>query len=101
MKILGCDWDDTNRSKLSLHELTPEDVETLLMDESGEAVFFPHPTNVDRWMALGFVPGDRFVLVVFEYWIDLRWARVVTAYETEADKPWEKYKALRAARHRR
>src|SRR5204862_97933 len=64
MRVLGFDWDESNRSKLRLHGLKPDDVEALF--DVGDPYIFRHPQLRGRHIALGFVPDDRFVLVVFE-----------------------------------
>lgn len=89
MRIAGFGWDDVNTHKLEAHDLGPDDVESLF--EGGEAVFFQHPSRKHRFIALGFVPDGRFVLVVFELDLETSWARVVTAYETESQKWWKVY----------
>ena len=89
MRVLGFDWDSTNRGKLALHGLHPDDIEALF--EEGEPYFLQHPSNQRRLMALGFVPDDRFVLVIFEYDLETRWVRVVTAYEPTNPGWWKKY----------
>ncbi len=72
MRILGFDWDDVNRAKLASHDLDAEDVEWLF--ELGDPDIFDHPTRRGRYIALGFVPDERFVLVVFEYDTKTRWS---------------------------
>ena len=89
MLILGIDWDETNREKLDLHDLDPDDVE-FLFDE-GDPVFLEHPRSAERYIALGFVPDERFALVVFQYDKETRWVRVVTAYETTSETWWKRY----------
>jgi hypothetical protein len=42
-------------------------------------------------IALGFVPDDRFVLVVFQYDEATCWVRVVTAYEPTSNRWWKIY----------
>jgi len=105
MRILGFDWDAVNIGKLAVHELTPEDVEELFLD--GRPCFAKHPQNQKRMLALGFAPGERFVLVVFEYNQETRWVRVVTAYEPTSERWWKAYERgiksqeAAAGRHRR
>jgi len=89
VRILGFDWDDTNRRKLAAHDLDPDDVEWLF--DSGDPDVFDHPRQRRRFLALGFVPDARFVLVVFEYDSEIQWARVVTAYEAEHERWWTTY----------
>jgi uncharacterized DUF497 family protein len=89
MKVLGFDWDTTTRRKVRHHELEPEDIETLFAD--GSPLVFPHPSTSGRYIALGFVPDGRFVLVVFEHEAVTRWARVVTAYEPAHEGRWKRY----------
>ena len=89
MEIWGYDWDDVNLEKLELHELTPEDVEHLF--EHGGPYVFRHPSIMGRWVALGFAPDDRFVLVVFEHDGETRWVRVITAYEPDSERYWRLY----------
>ena len=89
MTVLGFDWDDTNRGKVELHGLEPDDVEAMF--ETGEPYIFPHSSNPRRFMALGFVPDDRFALVIFEHDQETRWVRVVTAYEPTNPGWWKKY----------
>lgn len=89
MRILGFDWDETNKSKLELHDLEPHDAEALF--DLGAAFVFNHPSDSRRHIALGFVPDDRFVLVVFEYNKTTRWVRVVNAYEPTNPRWWKKY----------
>jgi uncharacterized DUF497 family protein len=89
MRILGFEWDAVNTAKLALHDLEPDDVEALF--DSGEPAFFRHPKIKGRWIALGFVPDERFVLVVFEYDQRTRWVRVVTAYEPTSSTWWRIY----------
>jgi hypothetical protein len=90
MRILGFDWDDTNLQKLEFHDLAPDDVEYLF--ELGRPYIFKHPDKPDRHVALGFAPGDRFVLVVFEHDRRTRWVRVVTAYEPTNENWWKTYR---------
>jgi uncharacterized DUF497 family protein len=78
MRVLGFDWDEANRGKLELHGLDADDIEG-------------HSSTPKRLMALGFVPDDRFVLVIFEYDRETRWVRVVTAYEPTNPGWWKKY----------
>jgi|SRR5579871_1060525 len=89
MRILGFDWDETNRRKVALHGLEPDDVEALFDD--GDPYVFRHPSDPRRFMALGFVPDERFVLVIFEYDRETRWIRVVTAYEPTNPGWWKRY----------
>lgn len=89
MRILGFEWNETNLEKLAQHDLTAEDVEYLF--EDGDPYTFSHPTRAERWISLGFVPDDRFVLVVFEYGPVTQRARVVTAYESESERYWRLY----------
>lgn len=89
MRILGFDWDDTNRSKLAAHDLEPDDVEALF--DTGNAYVFRHTSDRRRHIALGFVPDGRFVLVVLEHDQTTRWVRVVTAYEPTNPSWWKKY----------
>ena len=89
MRILGFQWDAINREKLAAHDLEPDDVEWLF--ELGDPDIFDHPTHRGRFIALGFVPDDRFVLVSFEYDKKTRWVRVVTAYEAEHERWWKIY----------
>ncbi|MBC5800188.1 MAG: hypothetical protein GIW94_09490, partial [Candidatus Eremiobacteraeota bacterium] len=79
MRILGFDWDETNRGKLGLHDLEADDIEKLF--DVGDPYIFKHTSDRRRHIALGFVPDERFVLVVFEHNQTTRWVRVVTAYE--------------------
>ena len=89
MRILGFDWDETNRRKVEEHELDADDVEALF--ESGDPYVFRHSFDSGRRIALGLVPDGRFVLVVFEYDHSIRWVRVVTAYEPTSTQWWKKY----------
>jgi uncharacterized DUF497 family protein len=96
MVILGFDWDETNRRKLELHDLAAEDVEDLF--ELGRPYIFKHPKNPSRHVALGFVPDERFVLVVCEYDKQTRWVRVVTAYEPSSEEWWKTYSKAKGRR---
>ncbi|MBI2893097.1 MAG: BrnT family toxin [Deltaproteobacteria bacterium] len=96
MRILGFEWDRVNRAKLESHDLDAESVEDLF--EAGEPLVFGHPSNPRRWIALGFVPAGRFVLVVFEHDRETCWVRVVTAYEPTSEKWWKQYDRIRARR---
>ena len=89
MRILGFDWDEHNRRKLDDHELDPESVEELF--ETGDPLVIRHPSVAGRFLALGFVPDGRFVLVVFERDQETRWVRVVTAYEPSSSRWWQEY----------
>jgi len=89
MRILGFDWDETNRRKLEAHDLAPADVEDLF--EAGNPFIFRHPSDRRRHIALGFVPDGRFVLVVFEHDEQTRWIRVVTSYEPTNTGWWKRY----------
>jgi len=89
MRIAGFEWDETNQAKLELHDLDSESVEELFA--SGDPLTFRHPRRRDRFIALGFVPDERFVLVVFEYKRRTRWVRVVTAYEPTDARWWKRY----------
>lgn len=57
----------------------------------GDPDVFDHPRHPKRFLALGFVPDARFVLVVFEYDAEIQWVRVVTAYEAEHERWWKTY----------
>jgi uncharacterized DUF497 family protein len=74
-------WDDENRTKLTSHDPDAkddaDDVEWLF--ELGDPDIFDYPTRGGRCIALGFVPDERFVLVVFEYDAKTPWVRVVSA----------------------
>jgi uncharacterized DUF497 family protein len=98
VRILGFDWDETNRRKLAAHELDPDDVEWLF--DSGDPDVFDHPKDARRYIALGFVPDERFVLVVFEHDPETQWVRVVTAYEAEHEKWWEIYRKAKGYKER-
>jgi uncharacterized DUF497 family protein len=89
LRILGFEWDTTNVAKVETHDLDPDDVESLF--DRGEPDVFDHPTDASRFIALGFVPDDRFVLVVFEYNEETCWVRVVTAYEPTSNRWWKIY----------
>jgi uncharacterized DUF497 family protein len=89
VRILGFEWDEVNRGKLSAHDIEPEDVEWLF--ELGDSDVFDHPIRPGRMIALGFVPDGRFVLVAFEYDQETRWVRVVTAHEAEHERWWKIY----------
>ena len=89
MRIAGFAWDETNQAKLELHDLDSESVEELFA--SGDPLAFRHPQRRDRFIVLGFVPDERFVLVVFEYNRRTRWVRVVTAYEQTDSRRWVRY----------
>jgi uncharacterized DUF497 family protein len=89
VRVLGFDWDEINRSKLAAHDLEPDDVEWLF--EDGDPDTFEHPTRPGRFIALGFIPDERFVLVVFEQDQETRWIRVVTAHEAEHERWWKIY----------
>lgn len=93
MKVAHFDWDAGNVSKVEAHDLSPEDVECLFVD--GDPVFRRHSRIPGRSIALGFVPDDRFVLVVFSYAKRRKAIRVITVYEpTEA--AWRiKYETLK------
>ena len=41
--------------------------------DDGDPYVFAHPSDRRRHVALGFVPDERFVLVVFEYDAEKRW----------------------------
>jgi uncharacterized DUF497 family protein len=89
MRVLGFDCDATNLSKLETHRITADDVEELFVD--GDPFIFRHPKNPGRKVALGFVPDGRFVLVVFEYRAEIKWIRVITAYEPTSEHWWNIY----------
>ena len=93
MKVLGFDWDHVNLMKVRHHDLDSEDIEALFMD--GDPWVFEHPSDAHRYVALGFVPGGRFVLVVFEQNVETRWVRVVTAYEPTDERWWKRYETKR------
>ena len=88
MRILGFEWDETNRRKLDSHDLEPDAIEGMFAD--GDPYVIAHPRRRDRYVALGFA-GDRFVLTVFEHDAATRWARVVTAYEPTNPGWWRRY----------
>jgi hypothetical protein len=51
MRILGFEWDAVNIAKLALHDLDPDDVETLF--DAGEPAFFGIPrarAGGSRWV---------------------------------------------------
>ena len=96
MRLRGFDWDEANRRKLEHHDLDADAIEDLF--ESGDPLVLAHPTTRGRFVALGFVPDRRFVLVVFEYDREAQWARVVTAYEPTSRKWWAKYSETKGLR---
>jgi uncharacterized DUF497 family protein len=99
MHVLGFDWDKSNLSKLDMHGLIADDVEELFVD--GDPYVIRHPTNPDRNVALGHIPDGRFVLVVFEYNVDIKWIRVITAYEPTSEHWWKIYdKAKNKQKHK-
>ena len=99
MRVVGFDWDDVNREKLEHHDLDPDSVESLF--EDGDPLVVEHPAVRKRYIALGFVPDGRFVLVVFEHDPETRWVRVVTGYEPESYRWWKKYAKAKNLRRRR
>lgn len=96
MRLRGFDWDEANRRKVERHDLDADSVEDLF--EAGDPLVLAHPTKRGRFLALGFVPDGRFVLVVFEYDSQTHWARVVTAYEPSSEKWWAKYSRAKGVR---
>lgn len=97
MRIHGFDWDETNRRKTEEHDLDPDSVEELFAGV--DSVVVPHPSKHERYLALGFVPDGRFVVVVFDYDSETRWVRVVTAYEPTNPRWWHQYTRLVRRRH--
>ena len=89
MRIAGFEWDGTNQAKLELHDLDSESVEELFAN--GDPHAFRHPQRRDRFIALRFVPDERFVLVVYEYKRRTRWVPVVTACEPTDARWWKRY----------
>lgn len=89
MRILGFDWDETNRRKIEGHDLDPDSVENLFAGD--DLLVLPHPSRRGRYLALGFVPDGRFVVVVFDYDRETHWVRVVTAYEPTNPRWWHQY----------
>lgn len=87
--IGGFDWDETNVGKLAVHGLKPNDVEDFF--DFCEPVVFQHPKHRERWLALGVLADERFILVSFELDEETRWARVVTAFEPTGEKWWKSY----------
>ncbi len=93
MKVSSFEWDQANVAKIEAHDLGTDDVEWLFVD--GDPVFRPHSTMPGRFIALGFVPDHRFVLVVFEYNKRRKAVRTVTAYEP-TERGWRvRYEALK------
>jgi uncharacterized DUF497 family protein len=92
MRILGFDWDETNRRKIEDHDLDPDSAEELFAGR--DFVVIPHPTKAERYLGLGFVPDGRFVVVVFDYDRETHWVRVVTAYEPTSPRWWRQYTRL-------
>lgn len=80
-------------SKVEAHDLSPEDIECLFTD--GEPVFRPHSRTPGRAIALGFVPGGRFILVVFAYNKRRKAVRVISAYEPTEPEWRARYEALK------
>ena len=97
MRIRGFDWDETNRRKTEEHDLDPESVEGLFA--GNDLVVVRHPSKRERYLALGFVPDGRFVVVVFDYDPETHWVRVVTAYEPTSPRWWQQYTRLVRKRH--
>ncbi len=79
MRVSTFEWNRANVEKLEAHDLGPDDVECLFA--FGDPVFRRHARIPGRFIALGFVPDARFLLVVFAYNKKRRAVRVVTAYE--------------------
>jgi uncharacterized DUF497 family protein len=96
VRILGFDWDETNRRKLELHDLDPDSVEELLADPG--VLVLRHRSLTGRYLALGFVPDGRFVIVVFGQDRETRWVRVVTAYEPTNPRWCNEYERLKSHR---
>ena len=95
MRVSTFEWDLTNVEKLEDHDLGPDDVEHLFA--FGDPVFRRHARIPGRFIALGFVPDARFVLVVFTHNKKRRAVRIVTAYEP-TDPSWRmRYDAIHQA----
>lgn len=92
MRIQGFDWDETNRRKIEHHDLDPDSVEELFAET--DCVVIAHPSKRERYLALGFVPDGRFVVVVFDHDSETQWVRVVTAYEPTSPRWWRQYTRL-------
>lgn len=86
-------------SKVEAHGLSPEDVECLFT--MGDPIVRPPSRIRGRAIALGFVPGGRFVLVVFSHNKRRRAVRVVTAYEPTEPEWRIRYEALKKSIGRR
>jgi len=87
VRVSTFDWEKQNIEKVEAHDLGPDDVEFLFA--FGDPVFRRHATIPGRFIALGFVPDGRFVLVVFAYNRKHKAVRVVTAYEP-TDPSWRR-----------
>lgn len=86
MKYSSFFWDEDddpngNVQHIAEHDLTVEDVETVLIAPTGEG----HSNSSGLPAVWGYVPDGRFIIAVFEE-IDKDTIRVVTAYEVPEPK---------------
>ena len=95
MRVSSFEWDPANIAKVEDHDLASDDVEWLFALDA--PIFRLHAKVAARFVALGFVPDGRFVLVVFDSKKRRRSVRVVTAYEP-TDASWRRrYEAAKKA----
>jgi uncharacterized protein len=79
MNDASFEWDDANIAHIAEHDVTPEEVEQVLLDDPLELEFDAGPGGEERWVYLGETDEGRILQVI----ITLRGERirVVTAFE--------------------
>jgi uncharacterized DUF497 family protein len=73
------EWDDENIAHLAEHELTPEEVEPVVMNPQNRRTF---SRSTGRTVVFGMTRTGRYIAVVFVTLQDSPWTvRVITAYD--------------------
>ncbi|HTX75965.1 MAG TPA: BrnT family toxin [Terracidiphilus sp.] len=81
MNHLDFDWDDENIGHIAKHQVTPEEVEQVLINDPLDVHFDPDVNGEERWTYLGETNAGRILNAVITIRGDK--IRVVTAYEAE------------------
>jgi uncharacterized DUF497 family protein len=81
MAILYFDWDSANIAHIAEHNVTPEEVEQVLLGDPLDLNFDPDTNGEERWTYIGETNRGRILLVVMTQRDEKM--RVVTSFEAE------------------
>lgn len=75
------DWDDANRDRLALHNVTPQEAEQAILDPHAVLLEIQFNEEEERTKALGITRRGRILVVVFTFHAEA--IRPITAYTAE------------------